>query len=518
MPGPSLLTPDSSAATPRLRLMLAAAGLWLVAVLLAGGLLLAIGAGPAWMGAAGSLAGLAFAATLAMGHLGDRHEARHLAALARAAGLADRPGDVPDMAAIVARLGTRLDRAQHFRAALGTLDAPIAVVGEDGIILAASRGVSRLAPGVAEGASLDTLFGAGYLEAGGGAPDETMVLLAGRRLRAMRRPLPSGRYVLELVPAGHYVDDDDLDAFLGALVAGQASFRFDGAAAGANPALGALNDGLEMLEAGLKQLDAAVAGEPAPVLNTRLPLADRAQRLASRAAAARQERQAEAEERAALESRLASVRQLLDRFEERAARLEQEAEAGRAALAAGAGRAEMLAAQLGTARQQGRQAEAMAGDLDLAARRTEALVGEIERMTAQIDGMTAAIEDVSFRTNLLALNAAVEAARAGEKGAGFAVVADEVRQLAQITNRSAKDIRALVDKGRAQALTGLEEARALQKIAAALEENLRNLSNDTPTIVPVPKESGAPGGVSLLKIAERGAAGPQARAEHRARA
>ena len=52
--------------------------------------------------------------------------------------------------------------------------------------------------------------------------------------------------------------------------------------------------------------------------------------------------------------------------------------------------------------------------------------------------MVAAIEDVSFRTNLLALNAAVEAARAGEKGAGFAVVADEVRMLAQSTQKTAQ--------------------------------------------------------------------------------
>jgi methyl-accepting chemotaxis protein len=100
-------------------------------------------------------------------------------------------------------------------------------------------------------------------------------------------------------------------------------------------------------------------------------------------------------------------------------------------------------------------------------------------MTSDIDKMVQAIEDVSFRTNLLALNAAVEAARAGEKGAGFAVVADEVRQLAQLTNRSARDIRGVVKRGREQSETGVSEAQALQKMIAELDVHLRNLSNET---------------------------------------
>src|SRR3546814_20339641 len=104
-------------------------------------------------------------------------------------------------------------------------------------------------------------------------------------------------------------------------------------------------------------------------------------------------------------------------------------------------------------------------------------------MTQDIDKMVQAIEDVSFRTNLLALNAAVEAARAGEKGAGFAVVADEVRQLAQLTNRSARDIRDVVRRGRAQTETGLSETQGLQKMIVGLGAHLRNLRNETDTIV-----------------------------------
>jgi methyl-accepting chemotaxis protein len=176
------------------------------------------------------------------------------------------------------------------------------------------------------------------------------------------------------------------------------------------------------------------------------------------------------------------VGRLLDGFEQRAAHFgsltaDSRDDAGATARALADG-GERLRQALSI----GRQARDLVGEADLAARRTQALVGEIDQMTQEIDQMVQAIEDVSFRTNLLALNAAVEAARAGEKGAGFAVVADEVRQLAQLTNRSARDIRGVVKRGRAQSETGVSEAQGLQKMIAGLELHLRNLSNETDTI------------------------------------
>ncbi len=468
---------------PNLRLALIIAGLWLATMALAGVLTNLLGTGPAGQGSVVGLLLVALAGTLFIATHQDRRERAMLASVALAAGLCERPEETLTIANIVARLGKRLEKAHHFKGAIAVMQQPALVVDEQGLILAASAGATRLVKGAEEGATLDALFGPGYLDAGGGAAEEAMVTLGGRRFTVRRRPVAAGRYLLEMVPAGLYVEDDDLDAFAGALASAQTGFRFEAKAAATQPALAALNTGMAALDAGLMQLEGVASGgdELPDALDG--PLGKLATRLHDFNAAMVEQLDDERGIRTGLERRLAAVGRLLDEFEQRTARYgtitaesRDDADTMDRALAEGG-------ARLRRALAIGREAQDLVAEAGLAAQRSEALVGEIDRMTQEIDQMVQAIEDVSFRTNLLALNAAVEAARAGEKGAGFAVVADEVRQLAQLTNRSARDIRGVVQRGRAQSETGVNEALTLQKMIAGLDAHLRNLSNETDTIV-----------------------------------
>ncbi|MFD2171638.1 methyl-accepting chemotaxis protein [Tumebacillus lipolyticus] len=71
---------------------------------------------------------------------------------------------------------------------------------------------------------------------------------------------------------------------------------------------------------------------------------------------------------------------------------------------------------------------------------------EMEQQNERIGDILVTISNIANQTNLLALNAAIEAARAGEHGRGFAVVSNEVRELAESSQKSAKEIASILGR------------------------------------------------------------------------
>lgn len=73
-------------------------------------------------------------------------------------------------------------------------------------------------------------------------------------------------------------------------------------------------------------------------------------------------------------------------------------------------------------------------------------VQSLEAKSRSIGKIIEVINEIASQTNLLSLNASIEAARAGDAGKGFAVVAAEIRNLADQSQASANQIKAIVEE------------------------------------------------------------------------
>ena len=457
---------------------------WLAAFAAGTSAVALLGAGWLGYGLCALFALLAIGASLMFAAQAEKTVQRKLAQLGQAVGAASGRDlrDGVSVEAIVANLAGRLERATQFKAAFSGLSQPALVAGADGEIVGVSRGLTALEPRAVEGARLDVLLGPGYAAAG--FAEEELVNLAGVRHTARHRAAGAGRSVIEFVPAGAYIADDDLDAFAAALAGGQTSFRFDARALQASPALPALGEGLESLDLGMAALNRVLAGEPLTpeMRRANAGIAPQVRDLADLVAALTDERDEHFEVRAALERKCEAVLNAIDKYRLAVVSMSEAAEGTRTGVAVAGDAVQRGRDHTRMARALERQVRDIVGEAAVAAERSTQAVNGVDGTTAEIDKLVAAIEDVSFRTNLLALNAAVEAARAGEKGAGFAVVADEVRMLAQSTQKTARDIRGLVGTSRGQAGAGVAEAEALRNILGGLAGHLENLSNETDMI------------------------------------
>ncbi|MEN6390013.1 MAG: methyl-accepting chemotaxis protein [Syntrophomonas sp.] len=107
-----------------------------------------------------------------------------------------------------------------------------------------------------------------------------------------------------------------------------------------------------------------------------------------------------------------------------------------------------------------------------------ARVGELEVQSQRIGDIVQTVVMIADQTNLLALNAAIEAARAGEYGRGFAVVADEVRNLAEISERSARDIRGVVDDIQAKVSEVVKDINTTVEVFNVMADGIGETTQD----------------------------------------
>jgi methyl-accepting chemotaxis protein len=457
--------------------------MWLLAAMLAGGLLFFFGFNPLILvDALAILLGTGLA-TLLLSYSADRRASTELAALAAAIGVApaDSPAHALTLERVIGALVKRIERLVPVRAAFLQLSTPALVVEGSGEVLAYTLGIAEILPELGEPGGAEALLAAALTTDGAEPP---AMLIDGFEYRVKRQKLSHGRILIELHRAGQLIRDDDLSTFTEALAGGLTGFRFVDEAVGRHAPLAALNEAMQLVDGVGTALARLTAGETVSeaflTANTGLspifrPLHDAVWELVA-------ERDAEAEAHARLDSKIHAIAKAVDSYRSAAARIGDLTSSTKTGLAVASEALVRVRERTRGARKGEQQANTLTGTATDAIGRTRRAIGGVGTAAAALDKLAVTIEEVSFRTNLLALNAAVEAARAGEKGAGFAVVADEVRTLAKSSQDTAHQIRALVGEARAQSQDGLAEAEILQKILGDLDGHLRNLSNDTEMI------------------------------------
>jgi methyl-accepting chemotaxis protein len=110
-----------------------------------------------------------------------------------------------------------------------------------------------------------------------------------------------------------------------------------------------------------------------------------------------------------------------------------------------------------------------------------------ERATA-IGDIASTVALLAERSNLLALNAAIEAARAGAQGRGFSVVAQEMRSLADGSNRSAGQVKAIIGEIQTRISRAVSDAREGERRVQNAEQLAENAKETIQKFAEVTRE------------------------------
>lgn len=455
------------------------------------------------LGGCGSIGAL-LSLSLLLGHRGDREASRQFDRLRKRAGFPEARNVEALTTALLAEAAT----AKYFRDGFAGLARPILIADRQGRITLASAGAQALLPDAAPGTALDHIIGFGGRR----------TIAVDKRNYAIRSEMLGAALVLvEFEEETPRMAESDLEAFVNALTGGQTGFRFGTEASNlTDPLLARLDGAMAALDTSVETLDLLATGNCEDGrLGRNDGLAPQIRAVSRALATIGADRDAEIEQRIVVEDKLHEIGQLVARYCEKLDALGSDATSVHQD---GGKVGETIATAQGLAGKTRDSQRQVLGLVDAAAAQVTAFEATsigVEATTTDIDRLVTSIESVSYRTNLIALNAAVEAARAGANGASFAVVAEEVRMLAQLSNRSAREIRLLIGEGRSQSAEGVETARGLRLTMGDIGIRLHNLSDDTDTMATAITNGGM--AVEVLNGRIAGLAGAAAMAADMAR-
>jgi methyl-accepting chemotaxis protein len=268
------------------------------------------------------LIGLGVGGSFLAGRMADRSFINRIAALRGLPEDEDDHGrgfEAQSVETVVADLLHRLDRAGQVRTAFSALGHPALLIGPGGV-MAASRGLEQAIPGGVAGLDLNAL-----------AASDDLVAVGEQRYRVRRTAAGAGRTIIELLPAGHFVEEEDYEIFAAALSGQSGGVRFSRQALAGSPMLVAMQDAVERIDATVAALDHMAAGMFEQAAGPRLPESTRrlVKRLGTLLAEMGEARDHAETENARLEHRLAALEAALEAFSQTIAGISELVETGR---------------------------------------------------------------------------------------------------------------------------------------------------------------------------------------------